>query len=141
MCNRLWPKASTDEHALELAPLLAGEFPGTLPGVIFVAQTANGAVIAFIEVELRSQADGCDPSHPVGYLEGWYVEPAWRRKNVGARLVDVAESWAQSQVALRWPRIRGSINLFRSRPTKHSGSRWWTDASITENVCSAYFAR
>jgi aminoglycoside 6'-N-acetyltransferase I len=31
----------------------------------------------------------------VGYLEGWYVCPEWRRRKVGSRLVAEAEAWAR----------------------------------------------
>ncbi len=34
---------------------------------------------------------------PVGYVEGWYVDPAWRRRGVGRRLVEAAEAWARSR--------------------------------------------
>src|SRR5690606_28928841 len=39
---------------------------------------------------------GCVGS-PVGYIEGWYVLPAWRRQGVGAMLVEAAERWAAEQ--------------------------------------------
>ena len=35
-------------------------------------------------------ADGCT-THPVGYVEGWYVDPDVRRKGVGKALVAAAE--------------------------------------------------
>lgn len=41
-------------------------------------------------------ADGCT-THPVGYVEGWYVDPAFRRQGVGRPLVQAAEAWAASQ--------------------------------------------
>ena len=97
MCHCLWPEASVGEHAQELAPLLAGKVPGNLPAVILLAEEPDGRVVGFIEVGLRSHADGCDPSHPVGYIEGWYVAPACRRRRVGARLLAAAEDWARNQ--------------------------------------------
>jgi len=92
----LWPDSSVEEHAHELTRLLAGESGGTLPSVILVAVTVQGEIVGFAEAGLRSHADGCDPSRPVGYLEGWYVDPDWRRKNVGSRLLAESEAWARS---------------------------------------------
>jgi len=92
----LWPDSSVEEHAHELTRLLAGGSGSTLPTVILVAENAQGEIVGFAEAGLRSHADGCDPSRPVGYLEGWYVLPEWRRKNVGAQLLAECEAWARS---------------------------------------------
>ena len=97
MFHSLWPETSVAEHARELDSLLAGEFPGTLPGIVLLAEESGGRVVGFVEVDLRSHADGCDPCRPVGYLEGWFVEPDCRRKRVGAKLVAAAEDWARKQ--------------------------------------------
>jgi aminoglycoside 6'-N-acetyltransferase I len=97
MCHYLWPDASTAEHAQDLAPLLAGESAGALPCVVLIAEQRGGRVVGFVEVGLRSHADGCDPSHPVGFIEGWYVAPEYRRKKIGTKLLAAAEEWAQSQ--------------------------------------------
>jgi aminoglycoside 6'-N-acetyltransferase I len=51
----------------------------------------------FLEVGLRSCADGCDRTHPVGYVEGWYVAESHRRNGVGAALLRTAEEWARAQ--------------------------------------------
>jgi aminoglycoside 6'-N-acetyltransferase I len=80
-----------------LAPLLEGKPPGSLPAAILIAETGQHRVVGFIEVGLRSHADGCDPSLPVGFIEGWYVEPEFRRKRVGASLLAKAEQWARNQ--------------------------------------------
>jgi aminoglycoside 6'-N-acetyltransferase I len=101
MCHCLWPEATAGEHARELASLLAGDGVGIFPAIVFLAQEPDGPVVGFIEVGLRSHADGCDPSHPVGYLEGWYVAPEYRRRKVGARLVAAAEEWARNQGCLQ----------------------------------------
>jgi aminoglycoside 6'-N-acetyltransferase I len=94
--NCLWP-GSVAEHASELTALLAGNFPGSLPGIVLLAEELGGRIVAFIEVDLRSHADGCDPSRPVGYIEGWYVAPPYRRRRIGAELVAAAEDWARDQ--------------------------------------------
>jgi aminoglycoside 6'-N-acetyltransferase I len=95
MCHRLWPESNADDHALELAPLLAGKPKGNLPATVFLAESADGLALGFIEVGSRSHADGCDPSQPVGFLEGWYVKPEFRRKRIAARLLAEAEQWAR----------------------------------------------
>ena len=94
--HSLWPDSSIEAHTEELARLLAGERLSTLPSLILVAE-AQGEIVGFVEAGLRSHADGCDASHPVGYLEGWYVVGEWRRRKVGARLLASAEEWARAQ--------------------------------------------
>ncbi len=100
MCHRLWPEDCAEEHARDLAPLLAGKSPGPLPMAIFVAQDPECRIVGFIEAGLRSHADGCNPIRPVGYIEGWYVAPESRRRRVGAKLVAAAEDWARDQGCL-----------------------------------------
>jgi aminoglycoside 6'-N-acetyltransferase I len=63
---------------------------------VFVAEWPDGRLCGFLEAALRSRADGCDSS-PVGYIEGWYVDPDVRRQGVGGSLVEAAESWARSK--------------------------------------------
>lgn len=96
LCHALWPEGSVAEHAHELAPKLTGQNPSTQPLTLLVADSPNEQLIAFVEVSLRSHADGCDIAHPVGYLEGWYVEPAFRRQGIGRALLAAAEDWARA---------------------------------------------
>ena len=96
MRNALWPDSSVEQHEEELVPILAGKPPGILPLVYFVAEE-NGTVVGFVEVGLRSTADGCDWARAVGYVEGWYVEESHRRRGVGAQLIAAAENWAREQ--------------------------------------------
>ena len=102
MFHSLWPDGSIEEHSGESGRLIAGKVPGILPAMVFVAEVfaegvPGGSLAGFVQAGLRSHADGCDPAHPVGYLEGWYVDPAWRRKGIGARLAAAAEAWARQQ--------------------------------------------
>jgi len=93
----LWPESTAKEHSQELAQILAGNAPGTLPFVIFVAEASEGSLVGFLEAGLRSHAEGCDPSRSVGYVEGWYVAEEYRQRGIGKRLLAMAEDWAQSQ--------------------------------------------
>jgi len=95
--RELWPDLVPEEDAEELRATLAGEPITTLPLVIFVAEGDEGTLLGFIEVDLRSHADGCDPRVPVGFIEGWFVRESHRRQGVGAMMVNAAEDWARSK--------------------------------------------
>jgi aminoglycoside 6'-N-acetyltransferase I len=95
--HALWPDGPVEEHAHELEAILSGNPPGTLPLVVFVAEANDKSLLGFLEVGLRSHADHCDPAHPVGYVEGWYVTDAHRNRGIGKQLLAAAEDWARSQ--------------------------------------------
>jgi aminoglycoside 6'-N-acetyltransferase I len=93
--HALWPEGSSAEHEEEARAILGGKPPSTMPLVLFVAEV-DSRVAGFIEVGLRSHADGCDGRQPVGFVEGWYVEPDHRRRGIGRALARAAEDWARS---------------------------------------------
>lgn len=90
----LWPQGSFEEFAGEVERILAGTF-SPLPYAIVVAEDGGG-IAGFIELSLRSHVDGCE-THPVGYIEGWYVAESVRGTGVGRALVAAAEDWARTQ--------------------------------------------
>jgi aminoglycoside 6'-N-acetyltransferase I len=98
MCEALWPKSSAEEHAQELRLILGGKaaLVLTMPLTIFVAEGSDRILVGFLEIDLRSHADGCNPSQPVGYIEGWYVAEDHRHRGVGRKLLAKAEDWARS---------------------------------------------
>jgi aminoglycoside 6'-N-acetyltransferase I len=93
----LWPESSSAEHQRELQAIFAGTFQTVLPMTIFVAEHRDGRVLGFLEAGLRSCADGCDPSEPVGYVEGWLVVESRRGQGIGRALLSAAEDWARAQ--------------------------------------------
>jgi len=95
--HALWPEGPVEEHSRELEAILSGNPPGTLPLVVFVAEANDQSLLGFLEVGLRSHADHCNPAHPVGYVEGWYVTDAHRKLGIGKQLLAAAEDWARRQ--------------------------------------------
>jgi aminoglycoside 6'-N-acetyltransferase I len=92
----LWPDGSFEEHLKELDAGLNGCMSGTLPGTILVSQHVDGKLTGFLEAGLRSHAEACDATQPVGYVEGWFVQHEFRKQGVGAALIRAAEEWARS---------------------------------------------
>lgn len=62
----------------------------------FVGVRADGSLCGFVEVGSRPYAEDCETS-PVGYIEGWYVEPDVRKTGVGRALLQAAERWARGK--------------------------------------------
>jgi aminoglycoside 6'-N-acetyltransferase I len=91
----LWPEISVNENTRELDAILTGKALGTMPLCILVAEISEGALVGFLEVRLRSQADGCNEKVPVGYVEGWFVSERHRRAGVGTKLLAAAEASAR----------------------------------------------
>ncbi|MBV8863792.1 MAG: GNAT family N-acetyltransferase [Acidobacteriaceae bacterium] len=93
----LWPETPAEEHAREVSVILTGKAGVTMPLIVLVAEASDQTLVGFLEAGLRSHADGCDASRPVGYIEGWYVAESHRYRGVGSGLLKMAEKWARNQ--------------------------------------------
>jgi len=88
----LWPDHPMEDLKREQRQLLAEADRNA----VLVAASPGGELVGFVEVSLRDWAEGC-VNQPVGYIEGWYVQPAHRRAGVGRQLIHAAEIWAGSR--------------------------------------------
>ncbi len=95
MCALLWPEASLEVHRHEVGLQLKSGMSGTLPATIFVSHENSGELTGFLQVGLRSHADGCETAQPVGFVEGWFVYEPARRHGIGKALMRAAERWAR----------------------------------------------
>jgi aminoglycoside 6'-N-acetyltransferase I len=95
MCALLWPETSREEHRQEIGRLLTSGMSGILPAIILTSYYEDGTLNGFLQVGLRSHADGCDPSQPVGFIEGWFVYEHFRGQGIGKALTRAAENWAR----------------------------------------------
>jgi aminoglycoside 6'-N-acetyltransferase I len=87
----LWPEGTPEEHAQEIEEFFVS--PATT--AVFVCPRPTGGLCGLLEAGLRAYAEGCDSS-PVGFIEGWYVDPDCRREGIGRALAAAAEAWAVS---------------------------------------------
>jgi aminoglycoside 6'-N-acetyltransferase I len=92
----LWPDQDRTALAADVERYFARlrRGPGEIPEEVFFATAPHADIVGFAEASRRLYAEGCETS-PVGFLEGWYVDPAWRRRGVGRALVAACEVWAQ----------------------------------------------
>jgi len=86
--HSLWPDCPEEIHRIEVEQALA------LGGGAPLAHHAQSGVIGFAEISLRHEHVEGTSSAPVAYLEGWFVEEAFRRQGVGQVLVEAAARWA-----------------------------------------------
>ncbi|WEJ59067.1 aminoglycoside 6'-N-acetyltransferase [Devosia sp. FJ2-5-3] len=85
----LWPKGSIAEYRAENIAALAE--PDKLLNLL--ARDAAGKAIGFAEAAIRHDyVNGCKTS-PVGFLEGIYVDPEYRRRSVARDLIAGVEAW------------------------------------------------
>jgi aminoglycoside 6'-N-acetyltransferase I len=85
----LWPECPSDELSQEIDRILGSDREAS-----FLAVDDSGEVLGFVEVSTREYVDGCKTS-PVGYLEGLFVRPEYRKQGIGVQLVRACESWAK----------------------------------------------
>lgn len=100
MQNALWPDALIEELRAEIDAKLARRISGTLPVALLIAENEHDTPVGFLEIGLRSHADGCDTSHPVGFVEGLWVEADYRNRGIAGDLMRAAEDWARAHGAV-----------------------------------------
>jgi aminoglycoside 6'-N-acetyltransferase I len=86
----LWDATSDDDHKSEMLDVL-DHFDSQL---VLFAEADGGRLVGLLEASIRPYVEDCETDH-VGYLEGWFVEPEFRKRGVGRELVRQAESWAR----------------------------------------------
>ena len=87
----LWPDA---ELAALREEVLAWDAASS---VALLAFDAEGRAIGLAEASLRHDYVNGTEGSPVGFLEGWYVDPAWQGRGVGRALVAAVEAWTRGQ--------------------------------------------
>ena len=90
--RQLWDELTESEHKAEMLDI----YEHSETQLVLLAETETGRLVGFLEASIRPFVEDCHTDH-VGYLEGWYVEPCFRRCGVGRELVRRAEAWARKK--------------------------------------------
>ena len=88
----LWDELTEEEHQAEMLDI----YEHTDSQLVLVADKGDGKLIGFLEASIRPFVEDCHTDN-VGYLEGWFVEPGYRRYGIGRDLVRGAERWARKK--------------------------------------------
>lgn len=89
----LWPDADADDHRGYMAISLAQ--PERFLQLMMYDDKREP--VGFIEGSIRSDYVNGTETSPVGFVEGVYVAPSWRRKGVARRLFAAVGDWAQAR--------------------------------------------
>jgi len=84
----LWPDTSAQEHLREMADVLARGH------CVLIASDDDGSAIGLVEASKRNDYVNGTAGSPVGFLEGLYVAPSYRRQGICRALVSAASAWA-----------------------------------------------
>ena len=117
MRRALWPTCPDEEHDAEIGLFLQSSHD-TSPAscrygvgeiAVWIAERPSGGLCGFLEASIRPYAEGSE-AQPVGYIEGWYVDPDVRRhRGRSGRSSWLLRSGFDRWVAVRWrptPRSR-----------------------------------
>jgi aminoglycoside 6'-N-acetyltransferase I len=89
----LWQDATAEEHRAYMAISLAQ--PERF--LQLMMYDARREPVGFIEGSIRSDYVNGTESSPVGFVEGVYVLPAWRRQGIARQLFAAIGDWARAR--------------------------------------------
>ena len=88
---QMWDSHAQEELAAEFAELLTRE-----DAAMFLSMDGETAV-GFAQCQLRRDYVEGTESSPVGYLEGIFVDKAYRKAGCARKLLEVCQNWAKEQ--------------------------------------------
>lgn len=88
---KLWPGHEEAELKEELSEILSKS-----DGAFFLAENEDEAV-GFAQCQLRYDYVEGTESSPVGYLEGIFVDEAYRRQGIARTLLAACQDWARER--------------------------------------------
>jgi len=91
LATKLWPDQTAKELTADFETYIEGE-----NGAVFL-YFHNEEAVAFAQCQLRRDYVEGTNSTPVGYLEGIFVEPEYRKRGFAKALLSACERWVKEQ--------------------------------------------
>ena len=91
MRDALWPDSAAT-NSQEIEQYFSGQSNHIRECFLAIADEAP---VGFIELSIRSYAEGSDQAG-VPYVEGWFIDAAYRGRGLGKSLMIEAETWAKA---------------------------------------------
>jgi aminoglycoside 6'-N-acetyltransferase I len=91
--RELWPDATADEHRGYMAIALAQ--PERF--LQLMMYSGDRQPIGLIEGSIRADYVNGTETSPVGFVEGVYVAPEWRRQGIARQLFEAIGDWARAR--------------------------------------------
>jgi len=91
LCDELWPEDDGDNSAEWIEEWKNSELPNEFLYYI------DSEAAAFISLALRHDYVEGTSSSPIGYLEGIYVKPNYRKRGIARELIEFTKKWALLQ--------------------------------------------
>jgi len=92
MALALWSHESTDDMESLFHTLFASENDEML-----IARTDEGIAAGFANISIRKDYVEGSNSSPVGYIEGIYVKPEFRKQGIAKKFIELAEDWSRKR--------------------------------------------
>jgi aminoglycoside 6'-N-acetyltransferase I len=88
MRKALWPECPENRHDLEIDQILSSN------GIVLIAELSSSDLVGFAEISIRSDHVEGTTITPIPYLEGWYVDPTFRKRGIGKAIISAVEYFA-----------------------------------------------
>lgn len=85
----LWPHYNKNSLAKVFHDILSSKSETS-----YICRNSEDVPVGFVNISLRNDYVAGATSKPVGYLEGIYVKPKYRKQGVAKELTKIAEKWS-----------------------------------------------
>ena len=89
MALALWSYESKSDMEVLFHTLFASENDEML-----ICKTDEGIAVGFANISVRKDYVEGSNSSPVGYIEGIYVKPEFRKQGIAKKFIELAEEWS-----------------------------------------------
>ena len=90
MALALWSYETTDDMDSLFRNLYYSESDEML-----IARSGEGIAVGFANISIRREYVEGSNSSPVGYIEGIYVKPEFRKQGIARKFIKLAEEWSR----------------------------------------------